>query len=202
MKKRNKIVLLSSIIFLVLFAILALTFRQPIITLDKTINTLITSIQNPFFIKLSAIIGFIFDIKMLTAITLMIVILLFFKNKKDSTLLAFGMLAGASLIYSLKEIIQRARPLNSLINETGFSFPSGHAVSSLIFFGLLYYIFKDKINSKALKIILLTFCILFPFVIGFSRLYLNTHWITDIIGGFALGVFILTASILIKELFD
>ena len=103
------------------------------------------------------------------------------------------------MVFILKEIVQRARPLNILITETGFAFPSGHATISLIFFGIItYLIFKNR-KSKTLKQTALIASILAVLIIGLSRLILNAHWFTDVLGGFALGAVILTICILFRK---
>jgi undecaprenyl-diphosphatase len=113
-------------------------------------------------------------------------------------LLAFFGLGGGLLLETLiKLIVQRARPENSLITETGFSFPSGHATMSLILFTLLLLTFKNDIKNNALKWVFIVCNITLILLIGLSRIYLNVHWFSDVIGGFALGLFWLTLLILV-----
>jgi undecaprenyl-diphosphatase len=100
-----------------------------------------------------------------------------------------------AIIKILKEIIKRSRPISTLIQETGFSFPSGHTIMSIVFFGLLVYIFaakKNKIKAIIISTIIITITIL-------SRLYLQVHWLTDIIGGIIIGTTILAISIIIDK---
>lgn len=87
--------------------------------------------------------------------------------------------SGATLLnYELKDLFQRERPE---IYGTEFAFPSGHAMASIVVFGALALILWPK--NKKLAIGLLVF----PLLIGFSRVYLDLHWVSDIFGGFAFG---------------
>ena len=96
----------------------------------------------------------------------------------------------------LKETFQRARPLNALISKSGFAFPSGSTTVALVFFGLMIYLFADK-KYKVTTILLAGLTV---FLIGFTRIYLRVHWVTDVIGGFIIGGVILAVSIIIYRM--
>lgn len=88
----------------------------------------------------------------------------------------------------LKYIYTRPRPEFMLIDEYGYSFPSGHAMVSMAFYGLFIYIlFHTKIN-KYLKYILSALVFILIMMIGISRIYLNVHYVSDVIAGFAVSV--------------
>lgn len=112
---------------------------------------------------------------------------------------AVSMLASGLLIYIIKEIVQRARPENALILESGFSFPSGHALISVVFFGFLIYFALKNMKNKSAKITISIILIAVILFIGKSRLILNVHWFSDVLAGFFLGLAILLASISIKQ---
>jgi len=89
----------------------------------------------------------------------------------------------------LKFIFVRPRPFEwMLIEETGYSFPSGHAMVSMAFYGMLVYLIwqtKISLNKKKIWTIVLSVLIL---LIGISRIYLGVHYVSDIIGGFTLSL--------------
>lgn len=97
------------------------------------------------------------------------------------------LLASVSNV-TLKRFIDRARPgLEHLVSVETLSYPSGHAMSAMAFYGFLIYLFyKFKINKllKTASIILLIILIL---SIGISRIYLGVHFPSDIVGGFIAG---------------
>lgn len=164
--------------------------------IDIILNLLMISIENPILTSLSKITSIIFEPIILILISFAIAIYFFQKNQKTKAGLLIGtMIISGLLIKISKEIFQRTRPLNSLIPETTFAFPSGHATIAVVFLGLIAYLFSKKDSKK--QIILTTiFLILF---IGFTRIYLRVHWFTDIIAGFILGSVILFVSIKLFE---
>lgn len=150
------------------------------------------SIQNNFFTSFSKVIGIIFDTNLMIIFSLIIVAWLFARSsKKESIIFGSVMLTDAILLWIIKKLIVIQRPLNSLVAETNFAFPSGHTTSAIVFFGLLTYLISRK-NSK-----MIYSSIFMILLISFTRLYLNVHWLTDILGGFALGTFLLTLGIIL-----
>src|SRR5699024_2347709 len=92
------------------------------------------------------------------------------------------------LNYVLKILFSRNRPADiNLIVETGFSFPSGHAMMSLGIYGFLIYLLLLSDKNKISKIIGTCFLILLIFLIGISRIYLGVHYATDVIAGFIIS---------------
>ncbi|HKO80981.1 MAG TPA: phosphatase PAP2 family protein, partial [Chitinophagaceae bacterium] len=116
-----------------------------------------------------------------------------FLIKKDHRIYSLKIVAVAitstAVMFLLKIILQRERPLVPLISKVhGYSFPSGHSFSSMVFFGMLAYIIYRNVNHKVLKWILVVSCFLFAILIGFSRIYLKLHYASDVIAGFCLGI--------------
>lgn len=121
--------------------------------------------------------------------------------------LTFSAVLSVAFHETLKFIFQRPRPDLSmrLIQETGFSFPSGHTLTSLVFWGsaIMLIRFYSKPSGdrnahfphlKSRPAVNLTTGLLgfYIFLIGFSRLYLGVHYPTDVIGSWCLGTCILT----------
>jgi len=90
-----------------------------------------------------------------------------------------------------------SRPLNALILENDFSFPSGHSSIGLIVIGFLAYFLKKetKINKKLLYFLSISTIIL----VAFSRLYLNVHWFSDVLGGLIIGAIWLLLALFFLE---
>jgi undecaprenyl-diphosphatase len=164
-------------------------------TIDTYTNALMQQIQIPSLITLSRFIGIITDPIVLLAAALIISVILLFKSKtKQAALLTTTTIATAIIIKFSKEIFQRARPLNALVQETSNAFPSGHTIMAVVFFGLIAYLFITKKQESLTVTITATML-----TIAFTRLYLNVHWFTDVIAGFAIGAIILTLSIFIYK---
>jgi undecaprenyl-diphosphatase len=110
------------------------------------------------------------------------------KHWKRALEIAVIGIGGFSINYLMKLSFHRLRPPNPLIEgATNFSFPSGHATSGFIFYGLLaYLIWKTEIR-KAYKFVAATLLIFFSVLIGASRVYLRVHYTSDVVAGLSVG---------------
>lgn len=97
-------------------------------------------------------------------------------------------LGGISINVLMKELFRRPRPLDPLLAEaSGLSFPSGHAMLAVSFYGLLIYLVWRNIKNQFLRLGLTISLIVLIFLIGFSRIYLRVHYASDVLAGFAVG---------------
>lgn len=97
-------------------------------------------------------------------------------------------LSSLGLMFLLKYTFHRKRPPIPLLEEAkGLSFPSGHALMSVTFYGLLVYIVFKTVKNKDVKWTLIVFLILLILFIGFSRIYLRVHYASDVIAGYCIG---------------
>ena len=193
---RQRIILLVSLLTLVGFLTLAF-LRSSLSSVDYSANSWATTIQNGEFTTLAVAISIVFDTTIVLIFSLAIATLLFYKNfKKQSLLLLLSMGGDALLVSISKTLILSPRPVNELIVETGYSFPSGHVTGGVVFFGLLTYFGWQIWNSSKRKTGLIFFCLAIMSIISFDRIYLNVHWLSDVLGGYLLGMFWLTFSIL------
>ena len=109
-------------------------------------------------------------------------------------------LGGFLVNYFMKLSFQRVRPPWPLIEPLqNFSFPSGHATSGFIFYGLLVYLIWKTKWPKAVKYTTGVLLILFSLLIGFSRVYLRVHYPSDVLAGFCIGFAWLTLCIWLME---
>lgn len=127
---------------------------------------------------------------------------LFIRGFKKEMTISFLIWIGPVLSWGLKEIIARPRPTEFLIDgyppPSNFSFPSGHVVFYVVFFGLvaLYAKYLPDLTGIGRKI-LLTMSIVLISLIGISRIYLGVHWPMDVMAGYLLGFAILGAITLL-----
>lgn len=100
------------------------------------------------------------------------------------------------LMFGLKHLFARHRPTNQLLQEaTNYSFPSGHALMSVTFYGLLAYIAWHSIQNKTAKWTVIVLLIFWIILIGVSRIYLRRHYYSDVMAGFATGFLWLVISL-------
>lgn len=159
--------------------------RQPI-GIDTQILTWIHSGATP---ALDAIFFFITssgNIESILPITLLIILFCVYKNQRINALIVtFGVGGAAAANVILKMLFQRDRPVfwQSLITETGYSFPSGHAmVSSALILCIIALLWKTK--WRCVSIIVGAIIVA---LIGYSRLYLGVHYPTDIVAGWSVS---------------
>ena len=131
-------------------------------------------------------------------------ILLFVKNKKYGWYVATNLLLIAAINQILKYIVQRPRPNEyQLIKQGGYSFPSGHSMVSMAFYGFLIYILYHKVQNKYAKWSLCIILAILIFLIGISRIYLGVHYASDVIGGFCLSViYLIVFTQIIKQIYE
>ncbi len=113
------------------------------------------------------------------------------KDKRAIALLLITMAGEIILEFGLKQFFERARP-DVFFNyplPSSFSFPSGHAFGALCFYGILAWLITQKLSRTIIKIIIWVTSIMLILMIGFSRLYLGVHYPSDVIAGYAAGLF-------------
>lgn len=110
------------------------------------------------------------------------------KNKWYSIKFPAIALSSLGLMFGLKALFHRHRPIDPVLQAAkGMSYPSGHALFSMTFYGLLIYLVFKTVKNKPLKWILISLLIIFIFVIGFSRIYLRYHYASDVLAGYCIG---------------
>ena len=115
--------------------------------------------------------------------------LLIKENKKNAFKIATISVTSVLVMFFIKYILHRERPLVPLISQVhGYSFPSGHTFTSVTFYGILGYIAFKNIKHPILRWMAVLFLICLVFLVGFSRVYLRLHYASDVIAGFCLGV--------------
>ena len=133
-------------------------------------------------------------------ITLTVILIIAIKNRKIgiSILCNLVIITGFNLL--LKHILQRPRPTEyRIIDETGYSFPSGHSMISMAFYGYLVYLIYKNIKNKYIKWGLIVVLSILICSIGISRIYLGVHYTSDVLAGFMISIFYLILYIKIFE---
>jgi membrane-associated phospholipid phosphatase len=140
---------------------------------------------------------------------IVIILALYFLHKRfwpELGMLLVGAGGGAIIWSMLIQVFDRVRPAQQVgIVVSDFSFPSGHAISAVICYGLLAYLFIPKMPSLFWKWVVGIAAVLTMAYIGFSRVYLGGHYVTDVIAGYSLGlawaglVFTLIESLFLNE---
>lgn len=115
---------------------------------------------------------------------------------------AVSVLAALSNVV-LKEAVNRARPsLEHLVLVTTLSYPSGHAMTAMAFYGFLIYLLTQFKMKTLIKAFLITVLSVLIFLIGISRIYLGVHYPSDVLAGFAGGLIWVAFCAIVFNLID
>ena len=124
--------------------------------------------------------------------TCLIIISLFtfiLKNKKISICILSNLVIVTLLNQLFKFIFERPRPTEyRIITETGYSFPSGHSMVSMAFYGYIIYLIYKNVNNKYIKWLVISILSLLIISIGISRIYLGVHYTSDVLAGFLISI--------------
>lgn len=136
-------------------------------------------------------------------IPLVILLFILIRKRKIGISICTNLVLVTILNQVFKFILQRPRPTEyQIVKEAGYSFPSGHSMISMAFYGYLVYLIYTNVKNKYIKITLISILSLLILLIGLSRIYLGVHYTSDVIAGFLLAIsyLILYISIIKKEL--
>lgn len=133
---------------------------------------------------------FIGDRYQVVAISVLVILLLFFvlRHRRQLVLFVWASLGSVALNETLKVVFARERPqIYRLSEQSGFSFPSGHAMASLTLYGVLTYLLWQHVATRWGRWMLLVAAVLIVLIIGVSRIYLGVHYPSDIIAGYLMS---------------
>jgi membrane-associated phospholipid phosphatase len=130
------------------------------------------------------------NVPVLSVVTLVVALVLARRQTSELQLLLLAVLGTQILTLGLKLGFQRERPFfaDPLATESTYSFPSGHASVSLAVYGTVGFIVARHLRSIRARIAVLAAVTSLVLLIGFSRLYLGVHFLSDVIAGFSLGL--------------
>ncbi len=156
--------------------------------LDARVNSLLASVRSPFFNHLFYTITSFGYWQVVASATAALSCWLWYRRQGALILPLTISLASCELLTFLGKLaFHRSRPEDGVLAPAGFSFPSGHASISVAFYGFALYIAMCFARRWSTRINLLMLGLLVAFLIGFSRLYLGVHYLSDVLAGYLVG---------------
>lgn len=174
--------------------------EKEVFSFDSLFTQFIYSFRGPLFTTIMTSVTFLGSPLFLFSISAIFTLYIFTKRKKDALIYLVIIYSGVLLNLVLKYFFQRPRPHHlPLVFEDNFSFPSGHAMNSFVFyFALTYFILRETKNTKATFIVAILSGILI-LSIGLSRIYLGVHYPSDVIAGYITGFLWFISAILFEK---
>jgi undecaprenyl-diphosphatase len=126
---------------------------------------------------------------MTTIVVVGVIWLAFRRDWFRAVALTLAVMGGTALNDLLKALFHRGRPetATEFIKYESWSFPSGHSMNSLIGFGFVAYLFLERTTDRRARIAIIVATAIVVGLVGFSRLYLGVHYLSDVIAGFLAG---------------
>lgn len=181
------------------FSMMAIAIsRHELLMFDTKAISVIQGIEFPVLTSIMKFFTMIGNTESIIVLSTFALLVLFLGSKNHSEfVLFFVVIIGTPIINRiLKDVFHRTRPdFHRLIEIGGYSFPSGHAMNAMAFYGIIVFILWRHISSRLGRTVLIILSSLFILTIGFSRVYLGVHFPSDIIAGYLASGFWLTISI-------
>jgi len=186
--KNNKRFILLFICLAIFVVLLINVLNENVADFDNDIYNTISALKSNFMTGFFKVVTKFGDAETLILIT--VVCLIVIKNRKIGATIAVNLASSGFVNHLMKEIVQRPRPPIEfrMVEESSFSFPSGHSMTSATFYGLIIYFVLKKVKNKKLRNAILVMLSTLVLLIGISRIYLGVHYASDVIAGFAFAI--------------
>lgn len=186
-------IMVANLFGLILFGLMLVSVLNGygIVSLDHYVSTHMHLVRAVWLDEVMVFITHLNDVGSALFFSLcMVFLFLWLKWYKDMFFFLLVTLGATALFMLVKYTVQRIRPDAAIIEVGGYAFPSGHAtMATAMAFGL-YFIFSERIPQY--KTVFLVIALLWALLIASTRLYLGVHWLSDVLGGFGLGLFWVT----------
>lgn len=197
-RKRSYYLALLAVITIIMTVWIVKIMNDTIPYLDQWTRGFVESVQETKVFTVARLITELGSASFLIPFTIIIGIVLWigFKDWLPVVIFSGGTLVSHLINMSIKLLVARERPrLDIGANAEGYSFPSGHAMISIVCYGLLMFILTKKIKSTKLVLLMQYSFALLIALIGMSRVIINVHYLTDVLAGFMVGFILLLGYI-------
>jgi membrane-associated phospholipid phosphatase len=167
-------------------------------SVDRTVNAVMSQLP-AWIVVVSNGLHYLFSVASLLAVTVALAFVFGRRIGRAQAVLITGLMVSGAVVNQLvKFLVARPRPADALIPLADSAFPSGHTSATAIFFGILSITLLPRTASSLGRALILCASALLVGVVGFSRLALRVHWLTDVAAGLALGGFVVSVGVILQ----
>ncbi|MBI3342399.1 phosphatase PAP2 family protein [Candidatus Curtissbacteria bacterium] len=170
------------------------------ISFDTTIENLLYSARSNWLTQVMMFLSYLGSDGMVFGAVIVALFLTLRHHRKETFIFSLLLLMGLAATTTLKLLYKIPRPeISALIVENSYSFPSGHALNSFLFYGTIAYFFYHLTQKKKASLIIAAFSAILVLLIGISRIYLGVHHPSDVLAGYLVGFWLFATTILIDK---
>lgn len=201
--KQSRMYFLIVTILGLLFFVISMFFSDYVILIDEwaiyVVSEYLVSDTLTIVMKIVTNLGGV-----LAFANFLFVLFLVISNRKVGFLMSINLFIAYIFSVLFKNVFRRERPLEMLVDKPfDFSFPSGHTICSIVFYGFLIYVVSKLVKNVNIRRLINFFLVIIIVLVPFSRVYLGVHFLTDVLAGVILGIVCLLSFVnyvKIKEL--
>jgi undecaprenyl-diphosphatase len=181
--------LLVLLVFIIIAVVSGMNFPG-----DIAVSIWMTDVQSPFLDAAMPVVSYLGAFPYCIIASLIIGLVFWLLRKRIESLVIIGVpYIGVIISYILKFLIDRPRPLDDGLEN---SFPSGHTIYTSILIGLVIYFLPQVVKNKTWCLVLRIIAGLVIVLMGFSRLYLQLHWLSDVLSSLVIGILVIFPAII------
>lgn len=193
------ILLSISSLIVYLFMTSAVTQQQTVL-IDSYVSSIIFSFRSFFLTNLMLFISFLGSELIIFGAIVVIILLTVRNHRKETFIFTLLLLMGVGATTGLKLLYKVPRPdILPLVVESSYSYPSGHALNSFLFYSTLAYFVYHFTKNRLASVVASIVAAILIFLIGTSRIYLGVHYPSDIVAGYVAGFWLFATTILIDK---
>jgi undecaprenyl-diphosphatase len=188
---RSTLIVFSTAVGLFLVIAFAIALSAPLAALDASAGRWLHVRATPLVSNAMAVVSFLGAPTTLTIVAVGGSLLLLYRRRRtEAATLSTVVLGGNLLNFCLKHLIQRGRPVfdDPIFSLPTYSFPSGHAMASTVFYGLLSIYALANTRQRYAAYFAIAAAVFMVAVVSFSRVYLGLHYLSDVMAGIAEGI--------------
>jgi membrane-associated phospholipid phosphatase len=202
----KKIVLAFALVLALSIAVSYAAYKFPVLPFDQASYDELHEKPRPFFGIVMQAVSMLGNMPVPILLTFMAIAFFAFRRQWLEALFMLLVTSNVLLAFALKDIIRRARPFPVTESTAGivqsinqYSYPSGHVLFFVVFFGFFAYLAWMNFKGRA-RIIVIAICAALIILIGPSRVYLGAHWTSDVVGSYVIGIIWLSILIFAHQL--